>query len=291
MEEVTDYTGKGRLLRVSGGRGAPVLISHGTFSTAETCLPLAQQIGAGRPTYIIEWRGRDIGPGRVQAFDYTALGDGEMAQAIAYVSQRHGPVHLVAHSGGGLAMALALARHDLRAQVRSLCVMGAQATRFYDAPWRFRMTMLAVALVGRRRGYWPVRLINIGPCNEASGIMDEWLRWNRVRVIADDTGPLAPRLAALHLPTLVLAGGGDRLIAPVEGCRDFAQMFGPRAQLELCGTATGYSENFNHARMIRSRAAATGLWPRIADWLADHDAGVDQRPPSAYAIREAGGTA
>ncbi len=290
MDEITDFTGPGRLLRVSDGSGTPVLISHGTFSTAATCLPLAQKIGAGRPTYIIEWRGRDIGAGRVQHLDYTGLGDGEMAQAIAYVAQRHGAVHLVAHSGGGLAMAMALARHDLRARVRSLCVMGAQATRFYDGPWRFRMTMLALAQIGRRRGYWPVRLINIGPCNEASGIMDEWLGWNRTGVIGDTHGPLSPRLAAQKLPTLVLAGGGDRLIAPVAGCRDFAQMFGPQAQLELCGTATGYPEDFNHARLIRSRAAAQTLWPRIGKWLSEQDANIDPPRPSAYAIGQTGDT-
>ena len=291
MENMTDWTGPGRLLRISEGSGTPVLIAHGTFSTAETCLPLAQQIGAGRPTYNIEWRGRDIGAGRVQTFDYTALGDGEMAQAIDYVARRHGPVHLVAHSGGGLAIALALARHDLRARVRSLCVMAAQATRFHAAPWRFRMTMLAVAHIGRRRGYWPVRLINIGPCNEASGIMDEWLGWNSAGVIGDDIGPLQTRLAPQQLPTLVLAGGGDRLIAPVDGCRDFAEMFGPHARLELCGTATGYPENFNHARLIRSRAAARTLWPRIGAWLAEQDANVDAAPPAAYPMGQTGDTA
>lgn len=277
-----DWTGPGRLLNVTQASGnTPVLVTHGTFSNADTCAPLAATLGAAHPAYVLEWRGRDLRLGRRQRFDYTSLADGEMTMAIRHLASRYPKVHLVAHSGGGLALALAVARHpDLRGVVSSLTVMGAQATRLRDAPQKFQRAMRRAAWIGRRLGYWPHKVIKVGPVSESAQLMEQWLRWNSQGEMADDRGPLRTRLSRLNLPVLVLAGAGDRLIAPPEGCRDYAQMFGQSAELELCGTQTGYAENYNHARMIRSRTAVTDLWPRIARWLDD----IDAAAPAAYPV-------
>lgn len=270
LENEPAWDGPGRLLRLdAAGRGTPVLLTHGTFSNAETCIPLAQALSA-RPVYVIEWRGRDIGPERVQDFDYDDLSKGEIAAAVKAIG---GPVHLVGHSGGGLAMLLALHNApDLRAHVRSLTMIASQATHLRDASWRFRWMTRALDRLGRRRGYWPVRLLRIGTCNESAGLMHQWVRWNRAgEMRAADGRNVLPGLAGWRLPAFVLAGAGDRDIAPVAGCRHIATALGTRARFHLCAADTD-GEDFTHARLIRSQAAARHVWPRISAFLDEIDA-------------------
>jgi oxygen-independent coproporphyrinogen-3 oxidase len=274
--KVDDWQGPGQLWRLDGAQldGAPVLITHGTFSNADTCVPMAQFFGKTTPTYVIEWRGRDQNRGKLTDFDYYDLAEGEMVEALAYISQCHPKdgVHVVAHSGGGLAMILALLHAPQAARlIRSMTLLGAQATHSHLAGKRVQMFMAAMGFVGRRLGYWPAKYIRLGPCSEAQGIMDNWRHWNKHRMFTDRKGrDVLPLLSQVAVSTLVLAGKADTVIAPMQGCRAIADGFGDYAKFEQCGRAQGYSEDFNHARLIRSRAAATSLWPRIAEWMAQH---------------------
>lgn len=274
--KVDDWTGPGQLWRLKSASmiGTPVLITHGTFSNADTCLPMAQFFGQSAPTYVIEWRARDLKRGNVTRFDYHDLAEGEMCAAITDLALRYPDkgVHIVAHSGGGLAMVLAcLHVPEVTKMVRSMTLLGAQATHSHLAPKRVQMFMKVMGYLGTWLGYWPARYVRLGPCSEANGIMKNWAQWNRSRQFSDRLGrDVIPQLAGVKVPTLVLAGAADTFIAPSEGCREIANGFGPNATFEICGRAQGYSEDFNHARLIRSRAAAASLWPRIAEWMAQH---------------------
>lgn len=271
-----NWNGPGQLWQLDGVQsdGAPVLITHGTFSNADTCLPMAQFFGQTAPTYVIEWRARDQRRGNVTAFDYHDLAEGEMIEALAHVSQHHPKdgVHVVAHSGGGLAMILALLHAPQAARlIRSMTLLGAQATHSHMAGRRVQMFMAAMGFVGRRLGYWPAKYMRLGPCSEATGIMENWAHWNKHRMFADRQGrDVIPQLSQVAVSTLVLAGTADTVIAPMQGCRAIADGLGSNARFEICGRTQGYPEDFNHARLIRSRAAANSLWPRIAKWMAQH---------------------
>lgn len=274
--KVQDWQGPGQLWRVIGDQpeGAPVLITHGTFSNAETCLPIAQHFGRIAPTYVIEWRGRDLRRGNITRFDYHDLAEGEMTEAVAHVHQQHpkNGVHVVGHSGGGLAMVLALAQTpNLVRVMRTLTLMGAQATHSHLSPKRVQLFMRLMGFAGRRLGYWPARIVRLGPCSEATGIMQNWALWNRKRQFTDRAGrDVIAQLSDVALPVLVLAGAADKVIAPQAGCRAIADGFAGHATFEICGRAQGYPEDFNHARLIRSRAAANSLWPRVAEWMQQH---------------------
>ncbi|THH34810.1 hypothetical protein E4Z66_17775 [Aliishimia ponticola] len=266
MEEITDYTGPGRLLRLaSDGVGLPVLLTHGTFSNAATCAPLASYLaGRGHPVYVAEWRGRGGQPGR---FDFHDLAEGEIASALRHLRQI-GPLHLVAHSGGGLALTFASMEATLRPSIASLSLIATQATHLTDARrvdyWGVRFW----ALWGRIFGYWPARRLGLGPCNESSALLSHWLAFNRARRITDRTGAdIFPGLAMLDLPVLALAGAADHTIARPDGCRTLAQAFGPSAQFHLCD-AVSDGEDFTHARLFKSRAAERSVWPRLARFFA-----------------------
>ena len=128
-------------------------------------------------------------------------------------------------------------------------------------------------LLGRLRGHWPARAYGLGPVNETSTLLAQWVRFNRARRISTrDGADLLPLLAALDLPVLALAGAADRLIARPDGVRHLAEAFGPRARYHLCSAATD-GEDFTHSRLIRSRSAARHVWPRIARFLDAQEAG------------------
>ncbi len=266
MAEVTDYTGPGRLLQLrGGGPKPPVLITHGTFSDAQTCLPLAQALAQDRDVYVIEWRGRGRSPGQ---FDFHDLAEGEITQALAHIPA---PAHLVAHSGGGLAMCFAVLDPANRAKALSAAFMGTQATHLTEAPGLSYANIRAMNVLGKLMGTWPARLTGLGPRDETAALLSQWVAFNRARKPTTREGrDLYPLLPSLNLPVLSLAGAADLTIARPDGCRALAEAFGPSAQYHLCAQATD-GEDFTHPRLIRSRAAARSVWPRIAAFHQDHD--------------------
>lgn len=269
LVSIDGFTGPGRLYRLQpAGEGAPVLIAHGTFSTAETCLPIAQFFAArGRPVYVVEWRNRDGAPG---AFDAHDLAEVEIASALR---QMPAPAHLVAHSGGGLAMSFAMLDPELRRRTRSLTLLASQGTHLRDTGPRIYHSTRAIAWACQKRGYWPSRLFGLGPCNETAMLLSQWVRFNRQQRITTREGQdLFELLPALSLPVLGIAGVADTRIAPPSGCKALAEAFGPTGQFHLAA-AQSDGEDFTHSRLFRSRAATRLLWPRIAQFQNAVEAG------------------
>jgi pimeloyl-ACP methyl ester carboxylesterase len=269
-EDVEGWSGPGRLLRVRGSAkaGVPVVVTHGTFSDASTCVPIAHFFGQLCPTYVIEWRARDIGWGHVQRFDYTDLALDELCSAFAHVQALHGgSVHFVAHSGGGLAVLLALAlKPDVAQMLRSMTIIAAQAT-WRNPDWRSRVSVAGMERLGRCIGYWPKRFLSIGPCSESGTLKSNWVAWTKAGCIFDrDRRDVLAMVRGQKVPSLVLAGAADHDIAPPHACQPIAAALG--AQFEVCGKATGHGEDFTHPRIFKSRAAAQTVFPMIADWIA-----------------------
>ncbi|MEM6311047.1 MAG: alpha/beta fold hydrolase [Pseudomonadota bacterium] len=267
------WAGPGQLFRLNvqtAASRAPVLMTHGTFSTAETMTPMAMALAAaGHPVWIIEWRGRKGRPG---AFDFYDLAEGEITQALAAIDE---PAHLLAHSGGGLAMCFALLDPINRARVRSLTLLATQGTRLTEAPRLRYAGVRAMDLLGRVFGRWPRALTRIGPCDETAKLLSQWVTFNRARRVSTRDGrDVFACLSALELPVFALSGAADLTIARPDGCRELAYAFGPRARYHCCAAATD-GEDFTHARLIRSRAAAHHVWPRITAFLQELELGPD----------------
>ena len=273
LQKINAYSGPGRLMLMSGqGNDTPVLLTHGTFSTAETCEPLARALSEDRDVYIIEWRGRGRAPGR---FDFHDLAEGEITQALSFIDK---PVHLVAHSGGGLALCFALLDPKNRAGVRSLTTIATQATHLTEAPRLNYASIRWMEILGRLLGRWPARLTGLGPSDETAALLSQWVTFNRTRQASTRDGrDLYDLLPGLQMPALVLAGAADLTIARPDGCRALAQAIGPMAHYHLCDQASD-GEDFTHTRLIRSRAAARSVWPRIAAFLRAQDASFASSP-------------
>lgn len=268
LRRIPAYAGPGRLflLEPAANTGrAPVLLTHGTFSDADTMLPLAETLSdAGYPVYVIEWRGRGMRPGQ---FDFHDLAEGEITEALQSLPS---PAHLVAHSGGGLAMTFSQLIPGNRQRTLSLTLIATQGTHLFDAPRGRVLGIRALDLCGRVSGYWPLSL-GLGPSRETARLMTQWVRFNRLRRISDRDGrDVFPRLASLDLPVLALSGAADTVIARPDGCAALAAAFGPKATHHCCAKATD-GEDFTHSRLVRSRAARQRVWPRITHFLQQVD--------------------
>jgi alpha-beta hydrolase superfamily lysophospholipase len=251
---------------------APVLLTHGTFSNGGICARLAAYLAEhGFDAWVLDLRGHGGSQRAVPKPDFEAFGLLDVPAAIEAVRTHTGrrDLYLVGHSGGGLAFLMHLARRPaVQRDVVGLVTLASQATDAC-ATLRGRLIVTGSRLATNLLGYTPGPAWRLGPENEAKGVLETWFRWNRTaRWTGHDGFDYLAALGAVTIPTWCLAGAGDRVIAPVQGCRRLFDALGsPQKQWTVCGRAEGFSEDFGHARLVASRAAQREIWPRIKDWL------------------------
>ncbi|PWB45830.1 MAG: hypothetical protein C3F12_07020 [Candidatus Methylomirabilota bacterium] len=262
------------LLRIYGEvwHETPVLLTHGTFSNAQTCTKLATYLAeSGFDCWILELRGHgrsEIGPARP---NFERFSEFDVPAALRAVRERtqDKPLFWVGHSGGGLVPLMYLARHpEACVQIKGIVTLASQAT---DAgvTWSGWAKIALSAAANNLIGYAPGPLLKLGPENEFRDVMNQWFRWNwKGRWTGTDGFDYLEGLSRIGVPVLCLAGGGDRFIAPYQGCRRLYNALGGRdKQMMLCAKSEGYGEDYSHARIIASRRAQQEIWPIISEWL------------------------
>lgn len=254
-----------------GHRAQAVILTHGTFSDARVCLRLARAVGQlGFPTYVMEWRGHGRSSLGRLAPSFETVARQDVPAAIAFVRDRAKRTRLlwVGHSGGGLVPWMHLARTP--ADVASFDGIVGIATQAFGAGRRFRgrAGVILAALVTNVLRRAPGRALRLGPQDETASMMNEWYRWNLTgRWRAPDGFDYAAAAARIDVPALLFAGAGDRFIAPREGC-DALRRCLRRAELVVCGRETGFSDDYDHPRLIASRGAIREVWPLVTRFLA-----------------------
>ena len=250
----------------------PILLTHGTFSNGQVCAKLAEYLAEhGFDCWVLELRGHGQSErGNVNA-DFERLAVFDVQAGFQGVLQATGKEHLflLAHSGGGLVFLMHLARNpEARKRVRGLVTLGSQATEA-AATLRGKVSATRIMLINNLAGPARRRLLGLGPEDEFQGIVNQWFRWNwRRRWLGNDGFDYLEAAKSIAIPTLCFAGAGDRYIAPVPGCRRiYEALGGSDKQFVVCGKASGFSEDYDHARIIASRPAREEIWPRILDWL------------------------
>ena len=264
------------LVRFSGEvRGeAPVLLTHGTFSNAQVCAKLAAYLADhGFDCWIVEWRGHGQSQAGRGKPDFQHLADFDVPAGLAAVRRLTGNPHvfLAGHSGGGLVFLMHLARQpETRQHVKGLVTLASQATEA-GRRWRDKARIASFAILNNVLGHVPGPAFGLGPENEWRGVMNQWFRWNWTqRWVGRDGFDYATALREIDVPALCLAGAGDRFIAPVLGCRRLFEALGSRdKRFVVCGTSDGFAEDYDHARIIASRAAGQEIWPLIAAWIRE----------------------
>jgi predicted alpha/beta hydrolase len=267
------------LLRFSGDvrSNVPVLLTHGTLSNAQVCVRLASFLAEqGFDAWILEWRGHGESAAGDASPDFQYLAEFDVPAGLEAVRKLTGKpdVFLVGHSGGGLVFLMHLARQlESRTHIRGLVTLASQATEA-GATWRDKARIAGFAVVNNVRGHLPGPALGLGPENEWRKVMNQWFRWNLSgRWLARDGFDYAKALRDVDIPMLCLAGAGDRFIAPVRGCRRLFDVVGSRdKEFVVCGKTAGFTEEYDHTRIIASRPAGQEVWPVILTWMRKRDA-------------------
>ncbi|PCE66689.1 alpha/beta fold hydrolase [Sediminicola luteus] len=255
--------------------GKHLFISHGTFSNKDICLPLAQSFAdRGYDCYILEWRGHGDSETPKTKFDLETVALQDYPAAFAYLFDNRGidKISTLTHSGGGLCLAMCLIKHpEYLCRIRTSLLFACQgfgaatSTRAY-------LKILMGKWAAKIMGFIPGPLNGLGPHNETYHFMRPWFQWNLKRKFyGAQNFDYGKRLPKINYPILSLAGTGDHFIAPEQGCREFLEAFeNPNNQLQLCGIAEGFSEDYDHARVFLSSTAAQEIWPLAQDWIAQN---------------------
>ena len=254
-------------------RPVPVVLTHGTFSNGRICSRLAEYLAEnGFDCWVLDLRGHGESQRTVPNPSFEAFGLFDVPATLEFVKAHTGrpEVFLVGHSGGGLAFLMHLAhRSAARSAVRGLVMLASQATGACVS-MRGRIIVIGARLTTNLLGYTPGPAFRLGPENEPKGVLEQWFQWNRTgQWTGRDGFDYLAAVRDLSVSALCLAGAGDRVIAPAEGCRRLFEALGVRdKQWTLCGKSEGFSEDFGHTRIVASRAAQREIWPRVMDWLA-----------------------
>lgn len=250
----------------------PVMLAHGTFSNHRSCQGLALYLAqAGFDCWLLDFQGHGGSekPGIAPTFESMCLED--TAAVLDYLRTRYPnqAVHWVGHSGGGLSILMYLCRHpEHQESIASVVTLASQATHAAVAH-KNRYAIIASALITRALGVAPGRWLKIGPENEFASVMLQWYRWSLIgRWLGTDGFDYEDALEHVKCPLLALAGTADTFIAPMEGCEHLFNCYGSAdKEFKLCGLATGYKEDYTHARLISSSSAAREVWPMVSAWL------------------------
>ena len=259
--------------RFANPGGAAVIVVHGTFSSHEGCTGMAQRLAQdGLDVWAMDWRGRGSSEMPDAPFDFDTIAQQDIPAVLDLVLAEtgHPAVTFVTHSGGGLIVGMWAARNPRLAheRVRGLVTMAAQAHLAAERP-DHRQRIAEMAQYLETIDIIPPRQMGVGSERESAHLMRQWCRWNlEGRFLGSDGFDYLPALGALDFPLLCLIAGGDHFVAPRRGCESFANAFGSADRtIQVCGKDQGFTEDYEHGRILASTPARSEIWPLVADWV------------------------
>ncbi|MBX2837705.1 MAG: lysophospholipase [Gammaproteobacteria bacterium] len=252
----------------------PVILAHGTFSNHRSLRRLAEYLSKnGYDCWLLDFQGHGHSdpPASDPNFESMCLEDAQAA--LDYVRPRYPstPVIWVGHSGGGLGILTLLCRQPETANhLKAVVTIGSQATHAAKA-WKNRLIIQLSRVLTKMLRQAPGHWFKLGPEPEFGPVMAQWYHWNlNGQWLGHDGFDYVPALAHIHTPTLMLSGSGDTFIAPPEGCLHlFNSLCSKNKKYVECGLHSGFSEDYNHARLVSSRNASQEIWPIVSHWLSE----------------------
>ena len=250
-----------------------LLLTHGTFSDRRVCMTLARAWAAqGHVAWILEWRGHGSSERVSEPYDMETVAERDVPAALDELRARFpgAPLCVATHSGGGLALTMALLRDPaLTTPLHRLALFACQACDAADTPWRWTRVALAAAMT-RLYGRIPARPLRLGVQDESSAMMAPWFQWNLKRSFVGRDGlDYGAHQKNIVLPIMAVAGQADHFIAPASACHRFWGRFSAHAEREFltCGPSTGYGHAYGHASIMHSPQAAREVLPKVMAWL------------------------
>jgi pimeloyl-ACP methyl ester carboxylesterase len=265
--------------RVRGGdrTGPPVLLVPGTFSQRSLWLGtrgegMAQHlVAAGFDAWTAELRGHGSSerPANWTMHDWIRL---DAPALIEYVVRESGADRCfwVGHSSGGVVGAGVLGhRPALAALVRGMVLLAAPGPAGIRGLRRIGAGAAYLAAAAFPGVLVSGRRVRLGPEQEPTVLIREWMGWNLRGVWRTlEGGDYLSALAGVDVPLLAVGGAGDRLFAPPSAVHDLAARFASEdSTVVIAGSRTGFRAEYGHTELVASREARAEIWPLVVDWL------------------------
>ncbi len=257
-----------------------IFISHGTFSNKKICLGIAKYFAAlGYTSWIMEWRNHGKSATTKQKFNFEtiALYDIEATFRYLFETLKINTIDCITHSGGGIALSIYLIKNKTYIQkINSISMFCCQSFgACYNSKNKFKIFFSKI--LGIILNHIPAKTIGLGPENETYYTMKQWFDWNLKKNFKGlNNIDYQAGLKDIKIPILSLSGGGDHFIAPKEGVLQYLNAFeNPKNIFINCSISNGYSEDYNHSKILFSKNASLELWPIVRNWIENTNSDFD----------------
>lgn len=252
--------------------GKDVFLTHGTFSNRKICLAISEFLANnGYTCWILEWRNHGDSSKIAGPYNFEIIGKEDITAAFNYlfVNEKIEQLDCVTHSGGGISLTIHLIENPKNISKINRMVFFACQSSGVGQTARNRLLLKIGKKISKALGCLPAQKLG-WPHDEKHSFMEQWFDWN----LSNDFKSRADKDYRLEMPKitnpiLAIGGKGDKFIAPIAGCKSFLSRFNnPNNKFLSCGITTGYTENYNHSRLIYSRNAEREIYPVVLEWLA-----------------------
>ena len=244
----------------------PGTFSNHTFWVGTRGIGFARTLAdAGFEACVLDPRGHGASdrPHKRQKWDIDDWARKDLPTALRAIASDDRPAFIVGHSAGGAVTLAALsAEPELRALTRGVITIGTPVP--WLQPWRGAGAWI-IRATSQMLGYFPAKLLRLGPEDELPRVMSQWMTWNiEGHWTGDDGTDYSAGLEELQMPFLMIAGTADRFFAPPYACEGLFKMIGsPRKDFRVF-------EGLDHVGIVVSKRARTEVWPLLLDFLSDH---------------------
>lgn len=248
-----------------------ILLTHGTFSSRNVMRRIVKYfVDNGFTCWTFEWRNHGSSSKLSEKFDFETIGQKDFIIVFKYLFEKCQIQNLdcITHSGGGICLTIALAENpDYQDKINSISLFACQAFGAGHTT-KNHIKILLGKNISKVLGYTPAKKLG-GEQNEPYSFMKQWFNWNLKRNFIGKSGVnYMDKMKNIKTPILSICGGGDTYIAPFEGCQMyFSQFQNTKNKIIYCGKEQGFSENFNHTRIIYSSNAVREIYPKVLDWI------------------------
>lgn len=267
---------------------AAVLCLHGIFSDGRFFLntrqrgPASAFLKRGYQVYVGELRGHGrskLPPAsRKWNWSFDEYVSQDIPALVNAVAERHdGPLFVLAHSMGGYALLASLGLDpELHAKVSGVCLAASAVNDYTEMGLRKRLLFHFASGLGGVLGYFPARRLRLGVADEPAALMAQFARWAPERRFTSMNGNVDywQCLRRVTLPVWAGVGTADKFHASVSRGMALVDRLGSTdKQFVELGTKSGFSQEFDHAGVLRGAAAEQEVLPQMAAWMEARAAG------------------
>ncbi len=252
-----------------------IYMTHGTFSDKRICRGIAFFLAKkGYTSWIMEWRGHGASSIPKEKYNFETIAKNDVPVAFEYLLNQLNikVLSCVVHSGGGAIMAMFLVHNQQYiSKINSITMFGSQTTGAGNSIKNHLMLYIGkyvTALLGHSYASKFGR-----PHDETYFMMKLWYDWNLSKRFLGENGfDYDLHLSKITIPIFSIHGKKDTFVATESGSEQFLQSFpNPKNKFLSCGKANGFSENYDHGRVMLSRNAEKEIWPLVLDWIVENN--------------------